>query len=119
MILNSHGKAAYHWILRDMLDKLLTDVSRLCAVIPAFGEVLDKIRKQRNWSQKQLGVYIFRSEAETNRLINNQIPSKMVVGDVHEMAKHINCNREELAALVESFVCHLLSTREIIDLDLF
>jgi len=102
-----------------MLDKTLSEASRICATIPSFGEVLDFLRKERNLSQKELSQWVYSSEAEVSRLINNRIPNKMDVSDVHKMADCLKCSRTELAQLIESFVCHLLNDRGVIDLDVF
>lgn len=102
-----------------MLDKVLTDAAQICAKILSFGEVLDQIRVRRNWSQKQLAKSVYRSEAEVSRLLNNQVPRKLQVTDVHQLAQQLDCSRVELAQLMESFVCFLLSEHEVIDLDVF
>ena len=105
--------------LKIMLDKTLFEASRICASIPSFGEVLGHLRQERNLSQKELSKWVYRSEAEVSRLLNNQIPKKLGVSDVHQLADCLKCSPTELARLVEAFVCHILSDREMIDLDLF
>lgn len=102
-----------------MLDKILAEASKICALIPSFGEVLDALRVERRLSQKQLSDRLYRSEAEISRLLNNQIPKKMNVTDVHQLAKSLACSKIELAQLIEAFSCYILSNHEIIDLDSF
>ena len=102
-----------------MLDKILSEAGRICANIASFGEVLDLLRKERNLSQKDLSRWVYRSEAEVSRLLNNQIPKKLGVTDIHQMANCLKCTPTELAQLIESFVCHVLNDRDMIDLDVF
>jgi transcriptional regulator with XRE-family HTH domain len=102
-----------------MLDRVLSDASRICANIPSFSEVLDVLRKKRSLSQKQLSTHLYRSEAEISRLLNNQMPKKLGVTDIHQMARCLNCTRIELVELIEAFVCYTLNDHEMIDLDTF
>jgi transcriptional regulator with XRE-family HTH domain len=102
-----------------MLDKVLTDAAHICAMISSFGEILDRIRVTRALTQKQLAKHLYRSEAEISRLLNNQMPRKLQVTDVHQLAQQLDCSRVELAELMEAFVCFLLTDHEVIDLDVF
>lgn len=103
----------------QVLFSLLDQASKLCAQISSFGEVLDSIRQARNLTQKQFARLIFRSEAEVSRLINNQLPRKMQLTDVHRIVSDLGCNRMEFAMLITAFICHLLYTEDLIDPDNF
>lgn len=93
------------------------DVSKSCAQVDSFGEVLDSIRQQRRLRQDQIAVLISCSPAEVSRLIHNKLPKYLTLTEVHQMASLLNCSREELVRLINAFVCYLLFNHGVIDTD--
>jgi plasmid maintenance system antidote protein VapI len=96
---------------------ITVEVSKICAQVDSFGDVLDGIRQRRQLRQDQLATLISRSPAEVSRLINNKLPKYLTVTEVHRITRLLNCTREEMVLLINAFVCHLLYHHEVIDLD--
>jgi len=98
---------------------LANHVSRECAHIRSFGEVLNSIREVRQITQEELAVIIVRSPAEVSRLINNIIPKYMTFTDVEKMALDLACSPPEIVQLVNAFTCHVMGRHGLIDPNVF
>ena len=109
---------------RDFSEKRMpvnlgAELSRLCAQIASFGEVLDAIRQQRRLSQDALAKTLARSPADISRLINNKLPKSLTFTEVHWMASNLNCSRTEVVELINALICHVHYSVGTIDLDEF
>jgi DNA-binding Xre family transcriptional regulator len=93
--------------MAEALDELLA----ICRRTKSFGRLLYDLLVERDVSQKELAFRIQRSKSDISRLIKDEIPDKFEVSEVERLAKALECEDLQLAALVRSFVCHVLRSR--------
>jgi transcriptional regulator with XRE-family HTH domain len=102
-----------------MENSFLRQASKECAHVDSFGEVLDRVRKERRLTQEQFGKRLARGKADTNRWLKSEIPNYLKLSDIEKIAADLECSREEFAELVRAYTCYLLNHYELLNLDVF